>query len=170
MTLKTSPQLTISPATSSDFEGIWTIFRQVVAAGDTYPHPPETTRQEAEAYWMADSMKTYVARKAFSGDIVGVYYLRANQPGLGSHVANGGYMVSPAVRGQGIGRLLGLHSIETATALGFRALQFNLVVATNTASVNLWRSLGFSIIGTVPEAFRHLEEGYVDAYIMYRLL
>jgi GNAT superfamily N-acetyltransferase len=113
-------------------------------------------------------MKTFVAED--DGKIVGSYMIKPNQPGLGAHVANCGYMVHPAVQGKGIGYAMGLHSLDFARKNGYRALQFNIVVSTNVVAVRLWEKLGFSIIGTVPQGFHHKELGYVDTYIMHRLV
>ncbi len=99
-----------------------------------------------------------------------MYKLIDNQRGLGAHVANASFMVDQKVRGLGIGKALGLHCIDQATTLGYRAIQFNFVVSTNTLAVALWQKLGFKIIATLPEAFNHRQLGYVDAYVMHRVL
>ncbi len=104
------------------------------------------------------------------GTVVGTYIVRANQPGLGSHVANAAFMVAPDARGLGVGQAMGEHCLAEAQRLGFRAMQFNFVVSTNEAAVRLWQRLGFEIVGTLPGAFRHAEKGYVAAYVMYRSL
>jgi ribosomal protein S18 acetylase RimI-like enzyme len=96
--------------------------------------------------------------------------LRPNQPGLGDHVANAGYVVSPEVRNQGIARALCEHSLVTAAEAGFVAMQFNFVVATNESAVHLWRTCGFETVGRLPGAFRHAQLGHVDVLIMYRRL
>jgi ribosomal protein S18 acetylase RimI-like enzyme len=102
--------------------------------------------------------------------ILGTYILKANQPGLGSHVANAGFMVAPSAQGRGIGRTMGEHCLREAQRLGFRAMQFNFVVSTNETALRLWKDLGFSIVGRLPGAFRHAQEGFVDVYVMYRRL
>lgn len=160
--------ITIREATRADADAIWPIFHHVVRAGDTYAYSPDITRAEFEATWFAPDVRTYVALA--EGEAVGTYVLKPNQPGLGAHVANAGYMVAPRERGRGVGQALGLHSLDEARRLGYRAMQFNLVVSTNEAAVALWRELGFAIVGTLPEAFRHRERGLVDAYVMYRRL
>jgi ribosomal protein S18 acetylase RimI-like enzyme len=104
------------------------------------------------------------------GEVLGIYWLRANNPGLGAHVANGAYMVSPNAKGKGIGRQMAEHSIEQARRLGFKSIQFNFVIKSNTVAVNLWKSVGFEIIGEIPDAFDHPENGMTNAYIMYRKL
>jgi L-amino acid N-acyltransferase YncA len=160
--------LIIRAATGDDADGLWPILEDVIRAGETYPYDPAMTREQALAEWLSPNKQTYVALR--DGRIVGTYYLCPNKPTLGAHVANAGYMVAADCRGQGVGRALGEHSITEAARLGYHAMQFNLVVATNTASVKLWRSLGFDLVGTLPGSFRHLQLGYVDTYVMYRRL
>jgi ribosomal protein S18 acetylase RimI-like enzyme len=160
--------LEIRRASDTDFDAIWEIFHEVVQGGDTVASPPETTKQEAYQTWMHTPTATYVALS--ETEIVGTYYLKPNHPGLGSHVCNAGYLVKAQARRQGVGRAMGLHSLEEARQLGFCAMQFNLVVATNQPAVKLWQDLGFSIIGTLPKAFNHRQLGLVDALIMYQLL
>jgi len=119
-------------------------------------------------YWFEDGGAIWVAER--DGEVAGTYVLKPNHEGRGAHVANAGYMVRRRARGSGIGRLLGEHSIEQARRLGYRAMQFNMVVATNAAAVELWKRLGFDVAGTLPGAFRHPARGFVDAYVMYRAL
>ncbi len=160
--------LEIRAATQADRDAIWNIFRRVVATGDTYAFDPSISREEALAYWFRSDTRTYVAEN--NGRVVGTYILKANQAGPGSHVANAAFMVAPDARGQGIGRAMGEHCLREARRLGFRAMQFNFVVSTNTSAIHLWQQLGFKIVGTLPGAFRHPQQGYVDVYIMYRSL
>ena len=159
---------TIRRAKASDFDSIWQIFREVVASGDTYVYDPETTREQARSIWMSDDVETFVALN--DERIVGTYILKPNQTGLGSHVANAGYMVRLDCHGQGVGRAMCEHSLSEARRRGFLAMQFNLVVSTNEAAVALWKKLGFSIVGTLPKVFRHKRLGLVDAYVMHRFL
>jgi ribosomal protein S18 acetylase RimI-like enzyme len=161
--------MNIRPATEADRDAIWEIFHQVVAAGDTYALDPNISREHALAYWFAPGTHTYVAEEPSIG-IAGTYILRPNQPGGGSHVANAGFMVSASARGQGIGRAMAEHCLTEARRLGYRAMQFNYVISTNTSAIRLWRELGFEIVGTLPSAFRHPKKGYVDVYVMYRSL
>ena len=157
--------LQIRRATPSDSESIWTIFHAVVIRGDTYTFDPSVSREDALAYWLQPSNWCYVAER--QEKIVGTYILRANQPGLGSHVANAAFMVSPHEQRTGVGRNMGEHSLNEARRLGFRAMQFNFVVSTNDTAVRLWQQLGFQIVGTLPAAFRHSNGKFVDAYVMY---
>jgi len=158
----------IRRATKTDRDAIWDIFHQVVAAGDTYALDPTISRKGALAYWFRGDTHTYVAEE--DGRIEGTYILRPNQAGGGSHVANAAFMVAASARGQGLGRAMAEHSLSEARRLGFQAMQFNFVVSTNTPAIRLWEELGFTIVGTLPGAFRHPEKGYVDAYVMYRSL
>jgi ribosomal protein S18 acetylase RimI-like enzyme len=158
----------IRKAEPGDAEGIWAVLAPVLAAGETYALPRDMSRDGALAYWLAPEKITYVAE--FEGRIAGTYYLRANQAGPGAHVANCGYVTAGWAQGQGLARAMCAHSLEVARAAGFRAMQFNLVVATNTRAVRLWQDMGFSILGTVPAAFAHPQHGYVDAHVMWRSL
>lgn len=163
----------IRPAGEHDFDAMWSIFRAHIAAGETYPFTSATSREAGHAYWLGPGVSSFVAvsgAAAGAERVLGMYRLVPNQVGRGHHVANASYMVSPSAQGAGIGRLLGEHSLEQARAQGYLAMQFNYVVSTNTAAVRLWKKLGFSIVGTLPKAYRHLRLGYVDAYVMYQLL
>jgi L-amino acid N-acyltransferase YncA len=155
-------------ARKEDREEIWLIFHAVVASGDTYVFEPNISRRKALAYWLASKTRCYVTLS--NQRIVGSYILKANQPGLGSHVGNAGFMVSPAAQGGGIGRAMAEHCLREAGRLGFRAMQFNFVVSTNKNALRLWKDLGFRIVGTLPGAFRHARRGFVDVYVMYRRL
>lgn len=168
MTGSDSAALAIRPAREDDFAAIWTIFHAVVAAGDTYAYAPETTMTEAHRIWMETPAEPYVAEQ--SGRIVATYTLRPNQPGLGDHIANCGYMTHPNARGRGIGAAMCAHSLQAARARGYSAIQFNFVVASNAGAVRLWERHGFAIVGRVPGAFRHRTLGPVDALIMHRSL
>lgn len=159
----------IRTATVADCDAIWKIFSEVVAAGETYALDPNMSRENALAYWFASGTLTYVAEQPVIG-IAGTYILRPNQSGGGSHVANAGFMVATSAQGQGIGRAMAEHCLNEARRLGFRAMQFNYVISTNTAAIRLWQDLGFEIVGTLPSAFHHPDKGYVDVYVMYRSL
>lgn len=152
-----------------DWPGIWRVFQAVVATADTYPFPPDISEEEARAVWVKSGEReaTFVAR--IGAKVVGTAYLKPNQPGLGDHVANSGWMVHPGRQGQGVGRSFAEYVINEARERGYRGMQFNSVVAKNTAAVALWESLGFEIVGTVPDAFRH-PSGLVPIHVMYREL
>jgi len=160
--------ITIRKAQESDFDSIWEIFHQIVWQGDSYAYDPETTKEQARSIWMSEDVATYVA--CINDIVVGTYILKANQPGLGSHVANAGYMVKSEYAGRGIGRAMCEHSLEEARKAGFLAMQFNMVVSANEPAVALWQKMGFSIVGVVPKAFRHKRLGLVDVYVMHRFL
>jgi L-amino acid N-acyltransferase YncA len=160
--------LKVRPATKPDRDPVWDIFHAIVTAGDTYAFDPKISRDEALAYWFRADTHTYVAER--DGRVVGTYILKANQPGLGSHVANAAFMVASDAQGSGVGRRMAEHCLEGARRFGFRAMQFNFVVSTNKGAIRLWKQLGFDIVGTLPGAFHHPQEGYVDVYVMFRSL
>ncbi len=160
--------LTIRPATRADEDAIWAILEPVFRAGDTYTVPREISRNEALAYWFRDGNRVSVAEDATG--VHGTYYLRPNQAGGGSHVANCGYVTAPAAQGRGVARAMCAHSLDQARAHGFRAMQFNFVVSTNMRAVKTWLSHGFVIVGRLPGAFAHPDLGFVDAFVMHRTL
>ena len=160
--------MTIRPATSADADAIWRIFHAVVAGGDTYPFLPDTPRDQAVDYFLGPGIASWVIEDG--GLVIGTYKMVPNQTGLGSHVANASFMVDPPAQGRGAGRAMGQHCLNEARNAGYLAMQFNFVVSTNTAGVVLWKQLGFDVVGSLPKAFRHRRLGYVDAYVMYRLL
>lgn len=160
--------LQIREATESDKPQIWQIIKSVIATGDSYVFYPHSSREKMLGYWFSEEKKVYVA--ALENKIVGTFYLKPNQPDLGSHICNAGYMVSAEAKGQGIGRKMAEFSLLEARRLGFRAMQFNFVVKSNERAVKLWLALGFEIIGEIPEAFQNQEKGFTNALIMYRKL
>ncbi|HEV7344524.1 MAG TPA: GNAT family N-acetyltransferase [Devosia sp.] len=140
----------------------------VLAAGETYAIARDLDRSQVSAYWFAPSHQVLVAE--LEDVIVGTYYLMANQQGGGAHVANCGYITAAAAQGKGVARAMCEHSLDLARRQGFRAMQFNHVVSTNTRAVALWQQLGFDIVGVLPKAFQHPEHGFVDSYVMFRPL
>lgn len=158
----------IREANSTDWEQVWPIVHEVIQAGETYGYDPDLSPTEAYKIWFELPQKTYVVDA--EGVIVGTYYLKPNQGGPGRHVCNCGYMVASHWRGQGIGKLMGEHSQTIAVALGYKAMQFNFVAASNTGAIRLWKKLGFHIVGRLPKAFHHPHLGYIDALIMYQWL
>jgi L-amino acid N-acyltransferase YncA len=156
----------IREATADDWPRIHPIYAAIVADGTTYAYPEGQSLEEARSWWMEPPPGRVVV--AHDGDrLLGSAKAGPNRTGRGSHVATASFMVDPEQRGRGIGRALGEHVLEWARASGFRAMQFNAVVETNTGAVRLWRSLGFEIVGTVPEAFDHRELGLVGLHVMH---
>lgn len=164
----TPPGLDIRPATRDDDDGIWAVVGPVVRAGETYAVAADLSRDEVLAWWWSPPHQVFVAVSGWV--VVGTYYLQPNQPGPGSHVANCGYVTAPDRGGLGIATAMCQDSTQRAAEQGFRAMQFNLVVSTNPGAVRLWQKLGFAIVGTIPDAFRHPTAGDVDAYVMHRRL
>ncbi len=158
----------IRPAIAEDEPRIWAILEPTIRAGETYPLPRDLSREESLAYWFTPGHNVMVAEDG--EELLGTYYLKANNRGGGAHVANGGYMPAVAARGRGVARAMCMHSLEEARKRKFRAMQFNFVVSTNAAAVHLWQDCGFRIAGRLPDAFEHPGEGLVDALVMYRAL
>jgi ribosomal protein S18 acetylase RimI-like enzyme len=158
----------IRNANPEDSDQIWEIIKEVISKGDTYTFDPNTSKDAMLNYWYGPDRYTYVAIE--KGKIVGTFMIRDNQPGLGAHIANGAYMVSESASGKGIGKKMGEFSLAEAKRLGYRAMQFNIVIKSNLRAVHLWQHLGFKIIGEIPDAFNHKENGMTNAYIMYRKL
>jgi len=158
----------IRAATADDDDAIWNILEPTFRAGETYPIPRDISRGDALAYWRASAHSVFVAEH--SGAIVGTYYLRANNRGGGSHVANCGYVVAENAFGRGVARAMCVHSLDQARQRAFVAMQFNFVIASNERAVRLWQSLGFTIVGRLQGAFHHPRLGLVDAYVMMRSL
>lgn len=158
----------IRPIRPDEFALAWPIFQAVVATADTYAYSPDIAYEQARDLWTTSPTRTFVASDA--GRVVGCYMLRPNQPGLGDHVANAGYMVAPHARGRGIAGQLCEHSMRMAREAGFRAMQFNYVVSSNGTAVRLWQKHGFHIVGRIPAAFRHATLGLTDVLVMHRLL
>jgi ribosomal protein S18 acetylase RimI-like enzyme len=158
----------IRPALPSDHAGIWRVLEPTIRAGETWPLPRDMSEAAALAYWFAPAHAAFVADDG--GEVVGAYFLRANQMGGGGHVANCGYMTAPWAFGRGIARAMAEHSFAEARSRGFTAMQFNYVVATNERAVRLWHSVGMATVGRLPGAFRHPTLGFVDVLVMYRAL
>jgi ribosomal protein S18 acetylase RimI-like enzyme len=161
-------RFTVRRAAATDQNAIWQIFHAVISRGDSYAFDPETSRDEALAFWFGRGTHTFVALDRRT--VIGAYLVKANQPGLGAHVANAAFIVSPPAQRRGVGRALALHCPAEARRLGFRAMQFNYVIATNVRAIALWQSLGFAIVGTLPGAFHHRQLGFLDVYVMFRAL
>lgn len=161
-------EVVIRPYRDEDGEAVWPILREVIRPGDTYAIDPGLNRDRMLDLWSVKARACFVAERG--GEIIGTYYIKSNQAGGGAHVCNCGYMTAPEARGQGVARAMCLHSQIEAVKLGYRAMQFNLVVCTNSGAIRLWASLGFETVGRLPHAFDHPKEGLVDALVMYKWL
>ena len=161
-------ELTIREAQGQDWPALWVILRGVICAGETYAIDPEISEADARAMWLDAPAATYVAER--DGKVLGTYYIKTNAAGGGAHVCNCGYMVSEAARGQGVAGLMCRHSQDAARALGYRAMQFNMVLCSNAGAIRLWEKLGYETVGRLPRVFEHPREGFVDALVMYKWL
>ena len=161
-------ELSIRKAQDDDLDSIWNIIQQVISKGDTYVFAPDSSKEKMLDYWCGSDKQTYVA--TINKQILGTFIIKKNQPDLGSHVANASFMTLPSASGKGIGKAMGIYCLQEAKRLGFKSMQFNIVVKSNDRAVRLWQKLGFEIVGEVPEAFNHRQLGLVNAYIMWKRL
>ncbi|WP_055591233.1 GNAT family N-acetyltransferase [Peterkaempfera griseoplana] len=160
----------IREAAAEDWTAIWPFFHRIVAAGETFTYPVDLSEEQGRDWWLLPAPHRTVVAVDEAGTVLGTAKMNTNHLGNGSHIASASYMVDPARAGQGVGRALCEYTLEWARAAGFRAMQFNAVVETNAPAVHLYRSLGFQVLGTLPEGFRHPVNGYVGLHIMYRAL
>ena len=162
------PDPTIRPACPEDADAIWQILHPVFSSGRTYAIDPHITREDALRYWTGGTHRAFVALKGTR--ILGTYYIRPNQGGNGDHICNCGYMTAPQAQGKGLARRMLAHSLQEARAMGFAAMQFNFVLANNARALDIWTRAGFHEIGRIPDAFRHPDDGLIDACILYKPL
>ena len=156
--------MSIRPAAEADWPAIWPFFSATVEEGETYAYPTGLTPEQGRDLWLSDQ---HVVVLEEDGRIVGTAKMGPNRPAGGAHIGTASFMVSPEARGRGVGRRLGEYAVAWHRAEGFRGIQFNAVVETNTSAVHLWQRLGFTIVGTVPGAFRSPTHGYVGLHVMY---
>lgn len=165
-----APRMLIREAHTADWPAIWPFLHRIVAAGDTFTYPADMDEKQAHDGWVLPEPDRTVVAVNEAGTVLGTAKMNRNHMGNASHIASASYMVDPAHAGQGVGRALCEYSLEWARAQGYRAMQFNAVVETNTRAVGLYESLGFEVAGTLPEGFRHPVHGYVGLHVMYRRL
>lgn len=161
---------TLRPFEPDDWPAVWAILEPIVRGGEEFGYDVDGSPEYVRHKWVEVPTETHVAVDARTGEVLGTYYLKPNQDGPGNHVANCGYATASSARGRGVATRLCEHSQERALALGFRSMQFNQVVATNEAAVRLWTKLGFEVVATLPESFRHARLGFVDAFVMVKRL
>lgn len=160
--------LHIRPVAEGDAEALWAMLEPVFRAGDTYALDPAISRTDALAWWQGGTHSAFLLEEG--GRALGTYYICPNQQGGGAHVCNCGFITAAGAQGRGVARLMLDHALAEARRRGFRAMQFNFVVETNTRAVGLWQANGFEIVGRLPGAFCHPDQGFVDALVMYRRL
>lgn len=153
----------------SDWPAVWQMIQPVFRAGETYAYSPDISETEAKSIWVNKPTATYVAVDN-TNTYLGTYYIKPNQPGLGSHVCNCGYIVASKAQGMGVASQMCVHSQQKAIELGFRAMQFNLVAVSNEAAIHVWKKQGFEIAGVLPQAFKHARLGLIDALVMVKPL
>lgn len=172
--LKNSTPIELDRMNPPEKDGVRELLNAVILEGKTYPQEQPLSESEFAAYWL--SSDAFVVRAvgddktSAPGEVLGAFYLKPNFPGRCSHICNAGFIVQPRWRGEGIGRLMGEAMLDIATSLGYEAVMFNLVFASNIPSINLWQSLGFQTIGRIPNAARLADGQMVDALMLYRPL
>ena len=166
----TGSAVLIRPYAAADWDAVWAILEPVFRAGETYAFPRDIAAADANTAWTSAPKQVFVAVDEPTGQLLGTYYVKPNFEGAASHICNCGYVVAESARGRGVAARMCGHSQAEALARGYRAMQFNLVVSTNESAVHVWKKMGFAIVGTIPEAFRHPRLGFVDAYVMYKRL
>jgi L-amino acid N-acyltransferase YncA len=162
----TVPAMEIREFTDADWPQVWQIVRAVIQARDTYTYDPDMTPEQARAVWV-EPPPGHVVVAVADGEVLGTAKMGPNRPGPGSHVATASFMVGPRARGQGVGTALCRYALDWARAAGYAGMQFNAVAETNTSAVEIYKRLGFTIVGTVPGAFEHPERGRVGLHVMY---
>ncbi|WP_372369760.1 N-acetyltransferase family protein [Candidatus Uabimicrobium sp. HlEnr_7] len=160
--------MNIRQAQKDDWPQVWNVLREAFHSEETYVYFANISEEDAYDIWIKKSLHVYVVEQ--DQVILGTYYIKPNQQGLGSHICNCGYISASQARGKGVGSLMCKHSLEEAKKIGFLAMQYNLVVSTNEGAIRLWKKFGFEIVGTIPQAFYFRKEKYVDAHIMYKKL
>ncbi|MFF1459544.1 GNAT family N-acetyltransferase [Streptomyces sp. NPDC058330] len=160
----------IREATQDDWPAIWPFFQDIVRAGETFTYPLQLGKDDARGWWLVPEPSRVVVAVDDTGTVLGTAKMNRNHMGNGSHIASASYMVDPDHSGRGVGRALCEYTVDWARAQGYRAMQFNAVVETNTRAVGLYRSLGFEVLGTLPEGFKHPTHGYVGLHIMHKAL
>jgi GNAT superfamily N-acetyltransferase len=162
--------MTVRVATADDWPAIWSFLHEIVAAGETFPYAQDMGQEQARGMWLLGAPARTVVAVDLDGAVVGSAKMNPNYGGPGAHVASASFMVDPARWGKGAGRALSEHALEWARGEGYRAMQFNAVAASNVRAVALYRSLGFEVLATIPEGFRHPTDGYVGLLVMHRML
>jgi len=161
----------IRRATDDDWPRIWPFFHATVLAGETYAYPQDLTSEQGRALWLEPPPGLAVVLEedlpGTGPTVLGSAKMGPNRPGHGDHIGTASFMVAPEARGRGVGRALGEHVVQWHRDHGYRGIQFNAVVETNTAAIALWQSLGFDVVGTVPGAFRSPAHGYVGLHVMF---
>lgn len=164
------PGLSIRPFVDADWPQVWPIFREVVAAADTYAYDPAMDEDAARGTWIDGPPAITVVAEDGAGRILGTAKTGPNRPGPGAHIATASFMVAAEARGRGVGAALVEDVLDRARSAGYAGMQFNAVAASNTGAVLLYERYGFTIVGTVPGAFEHPQLGRVGLHIMYRAL
>lgn len=157
-------EITIERYEEKDLEGVRKIWNEITQKGNAFPGE-EIYDPKGMAEFLAGQTRVTCAKQ--EGKVVGFYILHPNNVGRAGHIANASFGVSCECRGSGIGEKLVKDCLEKAKQDGFRGLQFNAVVASNTAAITVYRKCGFTTVGMIPGGYRMKDGHYEDIYIMF---
>ncbi len=164
-----SPGVILEHFCQGDEEALFAIFQEVVGVDGYFPNESGTF-QEFQNLFFGAASSVFVCKLVATSEIVGGFYLKPNFSGRGKHIANAAYMITSSYRGKGLGTRLVDASLKIALQQGYRAMQYNMVLSSNTRAIELYKKLGFSIVGTIPEAICNADGSYQDGYILHKKL
>ena len=153
--------ITIRKFEAQDLVSAMSIWNEVVREGVAFPQDEELTEDSAKTFFVSQSY-TGIAVDDKTSEVVGLYILHPNNVGRCGHICNTSYAVKEGMRGLHIGEQLVKDSLKVGAELGFRILQFNAVVATNSHALHLYERLGFTQFGRIPQGFRMKDGHYED--------
>ena len=161
--------VTIREYRSQDMEEAMNVWNEVIREGIAFPQLEELTGQTADEFFREQSY-TGIAEDGETGEVVGLYILHPNNVGRCGHICNTSYAVKSGKRGLHIGEMLVKDSLSVGARLGFRILQFNAVVASNIHALHLYKRLGFTQLGRIPQGFLMKDGHYEDIILQYIVL
>ncbi len=157
-------EITIERYTPKDLEGVRNIWNDITRQGNAFPGEEIYSPEEMEKFLAGQTRVTCAKR---GENVLGFYILHPNNIGRAGHIANASFGVAKGNRGMGIGEKLVRDCLRKAKADGFRGLQFNAVVASNTTAISVYQKCGFTTVGKIPGGYRMLDGHYEDIYIMF---
>ncbi len=158
----------IRAATYQDHDAVWQMLKPVFRSGETYAIDPDISEKDALDYWTGADAGCFVIEQ--EGTVFGTYYLKTNAQGGGAHVCNCGFVTGPTAQGKGVARAMLVDALQRAKETGYKAMQFNFVLANNVRAIDIWQRAGFNTVGRLPKAFHHPKDGMIDALVMFKTL